>query len=146
MIPESLYSVVAERTCLGGLIKNPKVLIDLDLHFGDTDFFFREHRIIFSILRSMILGGQNIDKVVLAQKCKDLNLNNFNELDIFSYIDSAVFTQINSQGIVDLCKTLIKLRIKRELWESANQIQDYIKNSKDSSVDTMISDIDSIYK
>lgn len=143
--PENLYSVNLERTCLGGLINNTKTLIELDSVLTDKDFFFREHMIIFSILRGLVLGGRDVDKVLLAQKCKELNLNSFNELDIFSYIDSASFTKINEKGVIEFAKELIKLRIKREIFLNAQEIQSFISEKQEKTIEQLISGADKIY-
>ncbi len=143
--PENLYSIRAEATCLGGLIKNPKYLIELDNFFSDKDFFHKCHRVIFSVLRSLVLSGQDANKVIVAQKCKELGLSMFEELNIFDYLDSISFTNINEKGIKDLAKELIKLRIKRELWDNAAEVQNFIKESGEKSLDELIHGVDGIY-
>lgn len=144
MLPESLYSIPAERTCLGGFIKNPKLLMEIDF-ISEKDFHHKVHRNIFSILRNLVFNGQNSDKVILAQKCKELNINSFEEINLFDYLDSASYTQINENGLKDLVKDLIKLRIRRELFENAQEVQNFIKTSGDADVSEIISRTDSIY-
>ena len=116
--PESLYSIRSESSVIGGLINHPQVLIELSPHLSEDDFIHKVHKVIFSILRAEILKGAKINKVLLAQKCKELGFNTFEDLNLFDYVDSVSFTKINKDGIVGLAKELIKLRIKRELWNS----------------------------
>ncbi len=144
-IPSSLYAVELERTCLGGLIKNPKTIIELSNFIGESDFFYAEHRIIFAVLKSLVLGGHNVDKVILAQKCRELNLNQFNDLDIFSYCDSISYTQLNSAGVQSVAKELIKLRVKREIFSNALEVQEMVKSSGDKSINEIIGSTDAIY-
>ncbi len=143
--PENLYSIRAEATYLGGLIKNPKYLIESDAFLSENDFYHKVHRTIFAVLRSLVFSGNSPDKVVLAQKCKELGLNTFEDLNLFEYLDSISFTNINEKGVKDLSKELIKLRIKRELWDNANAVQAFIKENGDKSVNEIISGADSIY-
>ncbi len=143
-IPENLYSIRSETVMIGGLVKNPNVLIQLE-HISEKDFFHPTHKILFAVLRSLILGGQDVNKVILAQKCLDLNLKNFEELNLYDYLDSASFTNINKIGLVELSKELIKLRIKREIFENASQVQEFIRNSSDKSISELVSGADSIY-
>lgn len=143
--PENLYSIRAEATCLGGFIKNPKLLIEIENFFGEKDFYHKVHRTAFAVLRSLVLSGQDANKVILAQKCKELGLNTFEELNLFEYLDSISYSQINEVGLKDLSKELIKLRIKRELWENAEEVKEFIKSSGEKSVNELISGADSIY-
>ena len=143
--PDNLHSVVAERTFLGGIIKNPKYFIELSAFISDKDFLFKEHCVIFSILKQLILSGENVDRVVLAQKVKEIGISFFNDLDIFSYIDSISYSQVNEVGVRDLGRELVKLRIKRELWENAAEVQNFIKESNNKSIDELIHGVDGIY-
>ena len=143
--PENLYSIRAEATFLGGLIKNPKFLIESDSFLSENDFYHKVHRTIFSVLRSLVFSGQSPDKVVLAQKCKELGLNTFEDLNLFEYIDSISFTNVNEKGVKELSKDLIKLRIKRELWENASAVQAFIKENGAKSIDELINGVDGIY-
>lgn len=144
-IPESLYSIRAESNFLGSLIKNPKILIEAENFILERDFFHKTHRTLYSVLRNLILSGQNADKVILAQKCKELGLNNFEDLNLFEYVDSISFVSLNERGTLDLGRELQKLRIKRELWDNASEVQNFIKESGEKSLDELIFGVDGIY-
>ncbi len=144
-IPENLYSIRAEANFLGSLIKNPKVLSDIEGFLTNKDFYHKVHSVVYSVLKSLVLSGQSSDKVILAQKCKELGLNTFEDLNLFEYLDSISFVSLNDKGTIELGKELIKLRIKRELFESANAVQSFIKESGEKSIDELIHGVDGIY-
>lgn len=145
MIPPNLYSIRSEGSVLGSLIKNPKILVDLDSIITDKDFFHRTHRAIFSILRSLVLNGQNCDAVILAQKCKEIKLTLFEEINLFDYIENITFSHLNEKGLIELARDLTKMRIRRELWENAVEVQNFIKESGEKSLDELIHGVDGIY-
>lgn len=142
-IPDNLYSVQLERTVIGGLINHPQSVIDLSEMLTESVFHTKEHKIIFSILKNMIYTGEKVEKAVLAQKILSVGIKF--EIDIFDYIDSITYSQINPQGITDCVKELLKLRIRRDLWNNAATIQAYIKDSQNDPIDKIISHVDSIY-
>lgn len=141
---EILSNIQLERTCLGGLINHPQTLVELD-NLYDKDFSNHVHKVIFSVLKQMVLKGDKIEKVVLAQKIIEIGIRFFEEIDIYTYIEDASFSQIQPKGILEISKELTKLRIKREIYENANAIQNYIKNSKDDSINKIIAQCDKIY-
>ncbi len=141
----SLYSLALEKNILGGLINNQEQIIELSHLFSEKEFYERTHSVIFQVLRNCVLSGQKIDKVLLAQKVKDLSISHHGEIDIFTYLDDLSYIKLNKTGIVDTAKELIKLRIRRDLFENAIAVQNYIKNSTNDPIDKIISHVDGLY-
>ena len=144
-IPENLSSLQMERSILGGFINHQEQIIELSHLFSEKEFYERTHSVIFQVLKNCVLSGQKIDKVLLAQKVKELSISHHGEIDIFTYLDDLSYIKLNKGGIVDTAKELIKLRIKRDLWENAKSVQDYIKNSTNDPIDKIISHVDGLY-
>jgi len=143
--PDNLYSIQLERNMIGGIINHQDQIIELSHLFSEKEFYERTHSVIFQVLKNCVLSGQKIDKVLLAQKVKELGISHFSDLDIFSYLDDLSYIKLNKNGITDTAKELIKLRIKRDLWENAKSVQDYIKNSTNDPIDKIISHVDELY-
>jgi replicative DNA helicase len=143
MIPESLYSVQLERNSIGGFLNFPDTLIDLSNFLSDDLYYTKEHRIIFSILKNAILNGERIEKILIAKKIKDLGIRM--DIDIFDYIDSIGFCSIQPSGIEECIKELLKLKIRRDIYNNAAAIQKYIKESNNDPIDKIISSVDGIY-
>ena len=145
MYPENLQSLQLERNFLGGIINHPQVLIDLDNKITEREFVNKTHSTIFSVIKNIVLSGQKLEKILIAQKIKDLGISYNNEISIFDYIDDISFTQVQPTGLKDIAKELIKLKIRRNFFDNASTIQNYVKNANSSSIDEIIHHVDSIY-
>lgn len=144
-VHDSLYSLNLEKYSLAGFIRNPDYLIEYNHIFTEKDFYNKTHRLIFSILKNQILSGQKVDKVILAQKIVELGIKSYEEINIFDYIDAISYISINKDGLRDTVKELIKLRIRRELWQNATAIQAYIQENGDKAVTDIIREVDSLH-
>ena len=135
----SMFSLQIEKHVLGGLLKNPKVLADIEPFVSDKDFYNNAHVTIFKIIKNAILKQQNIDSVLVAQKIKDCGATNSfkesfgNDVSIFEYIDNLSYIQISKKGVVEAAKKLVGYRIKRELLETTSGMQKIIKSGEDAT-------------
>lgn len=143
--PSSLYSIRSEGVLLGGLIKNPKFIVELESHITEKVFFHNVHRVCFSVLKNLVFSGKEVDKVVLAQKLIEISVLKFEDINVYDYLDSLSFTNINLNGVKDLSKELLKLQVKRELFSNANEIQKFITESGDKPLNEIISKTDAMY-
>ena len=140
-----LYSLQIERHVLGGLLKNPKFLYEIDRFIGESDFYQPTHGTIFSVTKNIILSGGNVDKVVISEKIKNLGISFKDDINIYDYIENLFFTQISTKGLVDSSKELLKLRIRRDLIENTDKIKDFVKSSGGDSIEEIISNVDKIH-
>lgn len=141
----ALHSQQVERHVLSGLIKNPQIIADLDRFIGDVDFHYAPHPTIYSCLKLTILSGEKVDRVLLAQKIKNLGISFKNDLDIFDYIDSLSISNISVEQTIAGAKELAKLRILREIDETSKKIQNHVKTHISQDIDKTISEVDAIY-
>ena len=140
-----IYSVQVERHVLGGLIRNPEVFFDISKFISEKDFFNDVHSTIFSCIKDELNKNNKIDKILLAQKIKNLGISFKDEIDIFSYIDALALTQINYQGTINACKELSKIKVRRELFETAENVKKYVKENAEDGIDAIVSKVDEIY-
>jgi replicative DNA helicase len=140
-----LYSLQIERHVLGGLLKNPKLLYEIDRFISDSDFYQPTHGTIFSVIKSLILSGGNIDKIVVSEKIKNLGISFKDEINIYDYIENLSFTQISKKGLIDSSKELLKLRIRRDLIQNADKIKEYVKGSGTDSIEEIVSSVDRLH-
>lgn len=143
-VPNDLISLNLERSAIGGLINFPEIIMEIDSMFGERDFSHNTHKALYSVLKNTVVNGEKVEKVILAQKLTDLKLR-FEDIDIFTYIENASFTKIRPDGIKDITKELIKLRVRRELYENAELVQNYIREAGNKEIDEIVSNVDSIH-
>jgi len=143
--PESLVSIRTESQFLGGLIKNPKFLVEMDSFVSEKLFYHKIHKTCFSILSGLVYNGKEVNRVILAEQAKQLGINQFEDINLFEYLDSISFTNVNLKGLEELSGELLKLSIRRELWDNTSAIQHFIKENGDRELDELINGVDGIY-
>lgn len=140
-----IYSNQVESHVLGGLLKNPEVLAEVDSFLNAADFYNEIHQTIYCVLRGAILNQEKIDKVLVADKISNLGISSKDDIDIYDYINTLSITSINPKAVVEGAKELIKYRVRRELCETADKIKKHVGGECDNSLDELISSTDSIY-
>ena len=130
---------------LGGLIKYPDIFPEIDGFITEKDFFNDVHYTIFNVIKSCAYQNQSIDKVILATKIKELGVSFKDDVNIYDYIESVAFTQINRHAAVEASKELVKYRIRREIEATAKKLRQEAETNGSKEVDEIIADCDSIY-
>jgi replicative DNA helicase len=140
-----IYSLQVERHVLSGLLKHQDLFADIDVFLTENDFYNDVHSSIYTVFKNIKYKGENVDKVLLAEKIKNLGISFKDEINIFDYIDNLTFSQITEEATMTACKELIKFRVRRELCQTADNLKDYVTKNAEDSLDEIISKIDGIY-
>jgi len=140
-----IYSLQVERHVLSGLLKHQDLFADVDVFLTENDFYNDVHCTIYSIFKNIKHKGENVDKVLLAEKIKNLGISFKDEINIFDYIDNLTFSQITEQATMESCKELIRLRVRREISQTADKLKEYVNKNCEDSLDQIIGKIDHIY-
>ena len=142
---QKIRSVNVEKHVLAGFIKHPQVYHDVS-HFINEQDFTNGHKTIFSVVKNQIINNQPLDAVILSEKIKNLGIAfNKQDFNIFDYIESLTFLKISENSLLEACKELKTVTIRRELFETCSQIQDSMLNSGDQNPDQIISLADKMY-
>jgi replicative DNA helicase len=140
-----LYSLQIEKHSLAGLIRNPEVFADVDRFISDKDYYVDVHQTIFNCIKNIILSGEKIDKVLLAQKIKNLGISFKSDLNIFEYIDSVSFIPVSPEGTISAFRELAKLRVLRSLSENSEKIKSHLEKNINEPLEKTVAEIDAIY-
>ena len=140
-----LYSIQVERHALAGILQNPEVLADVDSFLSEKDFFIEPHNVIYSCLRQIILAHEKPDKVLLAQKIKNLGISFKEGINIFDYIEAITFAPITKKATIQAAQELVKLRALREIESSTSEIKSHVSKSVNQPLETTIAEVDAIY-
>jgi replicative DNA helicase len=140
-----ISSLQVEKHTLSGLIKHPQTFPEVAPFLTEKEFFDEVHSTIFLIIRSCFDKNEKWDKVLLAEKIKNLGVSFKNEINIYDYIDNLSFIPITIQATIDSAKELIKLRIRRDLETMAEQMKKFVRESGNASLDEIVGGIDGIY-
>lgn len=142
---DSIYSIKIEKHVLGGLIKEPKFFAEVERFVSEKDFVNEVHQTVFCVLRSCFTNNETVDVVVLAEKIKNLGISFKDDIDIYDYIEAISFNTINKNGILEACRELKKLTVRRDLYHKCDEIKKYLKESGDKSIDEIILTTDHLY-
>jgi replicative DNA helicase len=140
----SIRSIDIEKHVLSGLLKHPDIFFDI-AHFINEDDFSSGHKTIFSVLKGQITKGQPVDAVIVAEKIKNLGINFKQDFNIYDYIDSLTFLKISKKSLIEACKNLKTITIRREIADTAVAISQSMSNSGDKSADEIITLADRMY-
>ena len=140
-----IYSNHVESHVLSGLLKHPEVLPEVDSSVNAADFYNDIHQTIYCILREAILNGEKTDKVLVATKIANLGISSKDDIDIYDYINTLSYSSVSRDGVIDSCKELVKLRVRRELIETADQIKEHVTKCSNEDLGSIIASTDAIY-
>ena len=99
------------------------------------------HRTIFCVIRSILLNGGKLDKALLAEKIKNLGVSFRDDIDIYSYVDNLAFSQIHRRRFWKQQKELLKLRIRREIQETAQEVKTYVEKAASKGIDEITKNV-----
>jgi replicative DNA helicase len=141
----ALYSIQVEKHVLGGLIQHPEVLADIDGFVTERSFAAKPHDVIYSCIRSSILNNEKIDKVLIAQKIKNLGISFKDDIDIFNYVETISFAPIKTDGVIQAAQELAKLKALRDMEATCEHIKSHINKSVNQPLEKTVVEADKIY-
>lgn len=142
---KKLESKQLERHLLAGLFSCPEVFPDIDLKINEHDFVYLPHKKIYGVIKSILLKGEDLDKIIVSQKVGNLGCVFEDQINIYDYIDNITFNKVNAKAALASAGELIKLRVRRDLIRVADNLIDYSVGSKTEDVSKLIQEADSIY-
>lgn len=145
MRQKEFISLELERHTLSALLKFPELYYDTEQFFNGKEFSNTIHEVIFSIIKSSYQANEKLDKVLLAQKIKNLGINFQEEINIFDYCDILYTSTINKQGGEKSIKDIIVFRARHEIYESLREQAVLLKKSGNKSLIEIINEIDQIH-
>ena len=140
-----LQSLQIEKHAIGGLLQNQEVIAEIEGFLNGEDFVAQPHSTIFSVLVSSYLAKETVDKVILAQKIKNLGISFKDNINIFDYIEAISFAPISKEATIRACKELKKYRVLRDMDATLGKMKDKINNCGNDDLMTTISTVDALY-
>ena len=142
---KQIFSHQVEKHTLSGLLQYPQIFPDIDPFVTEKDFYQDVHSTIYSVIKQSLLNQEKIDKVLIANKIKNLGISFKDEINIFDYVEDLFFTQITEGAAMDAARELSKLRMCREIHGTFYEGQLYIEENLNDGVDEIIANLYTIY-
>ena len=144
-----IYNFELEKQLLAGLIKQPDCLAEISNFIGTADFYSESsslHSTIFRIIQQAIESGDEIDEVIIAQRVNDVGISFQDNLNPADYIKSLALRKVPNGNTIKTAKELKKYSIRREIFDSSNEIGKKMKNMpSEASYRKIIEAADNIY-
>jgi replicative DNA helicase len=142
----AIYSLQVEKYVLSGLIRHPTSFADVESFISDSDFVNEVHYTIFCVFKETFNKGEQIDKVLISQKCKNLGITFKDQsIDIFNYVNSICLIPTSQPGLTEGAKELLKLRIRREIEQTGDEIKKFANSCAEKPIEEIITESDKIY-
>ena len=145
MYPDNLVSLNLEKHLLAGIIRHPSSFTDIDHIISEKEIFNKIHRHIYAILRDRILNNKPVDKAIICQRISEVGIKSYEDINIVDYVDDLSYIPVNREGVLETAKELIKLRIKRDLWDNAEEVKEYVKSCGNKNKEEIIRHVETIY-
>ena len=140
-----LSSQELERRFLGSIIRNPNVFFEIDNVITELDFTNSTNGTIFNVIRQICHSGETLNKVILAQKIKNLGISFPEDIETFDYIESISAPTATEASVIDFGKELKNLTVRREIKSMAETIIRTVSGNPEQKIEKLIADIDLIY-
>jgi len=142
----AIYSLQIEKYVLSGLIRFPASFADIESFISDGDFMNEVHYTIFCVFKETFNKGEQIDKILISQKCQNLGITFKDQsIDIFNYVNSICLIPTSQPGLIEGARELLKLRIRREIEQTGDEIKKFANSCAEKPIEEIITESDKIY-
>ena len=141
----NIHSVRLERHVLSGIFQYPEVFSDAQAYLSEKDFYSSVHETIFLIAKQALLNQEKIDKVLIANKIKNLGTTFEDDINIFDYVENLFLSKITKDAAEEACQEISKLYRCRELDKVLQKSRTHIRDNLNDSFSSIASGCDAIY-
>lgn len=125
-----IYNYELEKQLLAALIKEPESYSEVANFISSKDFYAEDsnlHGTIFTIIKQSIDSSEEIDEVIIAQRVNSLGLSFEDRVNPSDYIRSLAMRKVPKGNLIKTAKELKKFTVRREIFESAQEIAKRMK-------------------
>jgi replicative DNA helicase len=144
-----IYNFEIEKQFLAGLIKDPDSFCQIANFISASDFYSDQsnlHSTIFTIIKQAIEAGNEIDEIIIAQRVNSIGLSFEDNLNPSDYIKSLALRKVPSGNLIKTAKELKKYSVRREIYNSAQNVSKIMKTiAPESSYKQIVESADVIY-
>ncbi len=130
------HSIDAEQSILGGLLINNESWDNISSIINEEDFYRRDHRMIFTEIRSQIEKGKPCDVVTLSERLE--SLNTLDEVGGLVYLGSLVNNTPSASNIRAYSEIVRERSVLRKLIHIGNEIADSAFNTEGRKSDDIL--------
>lgn len=144
-----IYSYELEKQLLASLIKKPENYFEISAFINEKDFYNEDNSLnktIFTIVRQALEAHEEIDDVIISQRVQNLGISFDDVVNVAEYVKSLGMRKVADGSLIKAAKELKKYTIRREIYESSQNIAKKMKTlPAESSYSEIISVADKEY-
>jgi replicative DNA helicase len=144
-----IYSYELEKQLLAALIKKPENYFEISAFINEKDFYSEDNSLnktIFTIVRQALEAHEEIDDVIIAQRVQNLGISFDDVVNVAEYVKSLGMRKVADGSLIKTARELKKYTIRREIYESSQNIAKKMKTlPAESSYSEIISVADKEY-
>lgn len=137
-----IYNKDFEDTVLSGLIQNPNLYGEFTSILDSSDFQYEANEIIFNVFRQSFLNKEEVSKVLILGKIRNLGLSFRDNINIADYIDGLLMNKVSPAITKQAIKDLKIISARRKYAESCQKIIQGMKKNKEWSFDEISKFVD----
>lgn len=139
----SIFNIEYEKQILSAIIRNPLLLSDIPL-LEDNDFG-STNKIVFQVIKNLINKGTAVNKFIVIETLKNLNVKIADVIDPAVYMNSLELLDISDEEAVSISKELRKVTIRRSFYEMTFEIQKTVEKDNGKDAIEIVSDVNQIF-
>lgn len=133
-----IFTNELEQQVLGGILNNKDLYIQSGSVLAQDLFAVEVNSVIFSVIQSSIVRGEDINRVLLANKLKNQGISFADKnIEIGDYTDIIAQYKPTERDFVSSVKELVRLSSKRFFIESADKFKKTLLKDNNMTVSQM---------
>ncbi|MEM9100872.1 MAG: replicative DNA helicase [Pseudomonadota bacterium] len=130
------HSIEAEQSVLGGVMLDPEYWDRLAEILVEQDFYRQQHQIIFSAIRQLVEGGQELDIITLSERLEGIDEDNVS--GGIAYLTELAKITPSAANILAYAEIVQERAVLRQLIGAANDVIDATFNRGAKKPDELI--------
>lgn len=145
---QKLFSIKLEQHLIAGLLKFPEKFHDVSAFLQPSDLAdpSNVNPTLYQIIGTMIVAGQSVDPVLVAQRVSSLGIKFEDGMSVFDYLQSLSMRPITESAVVDAAKGIKKLSVRRSIIQQCDRIASKMTTLSDETpFDQIVTEADAIF-
>jgi replicative DNA helicase len=139
----NLYNLEYEKQTLSAIINNPGILSDLP-EINEKDFS-NTNRVVFQAIKNIVSKGNSVNKFVLIETLKSLNIKIADSIEPAVYIEALEMLAVPYKSGIEIAKELKKTRIRRDLNTLGKEIQAFTEKDEGKKAIELVTGANEIF-
>ena len=144
-----IFSLEIEQQFLATLIQHPENYAQIADFINHKDFYSEKSKVnqtVFSVTRQILEKGEEVDPSIIIERVKSLGVSFSENLNVYDYVHALGMRKTSATKLKTLAQELKKYSVRRDIYESAKDVANAMKNLKaDASYTDIISSADTIF-